>query len=359
MKRPSATEIIPESDALEGAPHPRFAPRLIGHQRAELDLLNGYRTGRLPQAWIMGGRLGIGKATLAWRLARFVLAYPDISAPEVQGAQDLSVPADHPVSKRINSLSHGDLAVLRRAYNDKTKRHFTEIRVDDVRKALEKFHHAAGEGGWRVAIIDCADELNKSSANALLKMIEEPPPRSLFLMISHQPAQVLPTIRSRSRMLMLPVLSAAEVLETIKGLVDPHDHDHAALAMAAERSGGSVREAMRLLDGKALEVTSRIESILKRLPNVDWKSVYLLSDVVCARDANDDFGSTITAIYDWLDAEIRSRAGEGAARLAPLAEVWEKVAGSVRNAEALNLDKRALLLSIFSDLSAASAAAQR
>ncbi|HEY1735995.1 MAG TPA: DNA polymerase III subunit delta', partial [Methylovirgula sp.] len=149
-------DVPSETDRYEDAPHPRETLTLIGHQEAEQALLEAYRAGRLPQAIIIGGQEGIGKATLAWRLARFVLAFPDPASAEVQKATNLDVPADHPVAHRLNALSHPDVFLLRREWNEKTKRFFTEIRAQDVRQAIHLFQQAAGAGGYRVALVDSA-----------------------------------------------------------------------------------------------------------------------------------------------------------------------------------------------------------
>ncbi len=359
MSRKSDSEALPESDALFEEAHPRHRYELFGHHKVEQDLLEAYRHNRLPQAIILGGPEGIGKATLAWRFARFVLANPLAASASVQQAQDLSVSADHPVSKRLEAMGHGDLLVLRREWNDKTKKHYTEIRIDDVRQAMNLYHHASSEGGWRICIVDSADDLNISSANALLKIIEEPPPLSLFLFISHRPGRMLPTIRSRSRLIHMEPLDTQDVVAAIKSLGEDWAH-HEGLEDAAERSGGSVRQALRLLSREGLELTGEIEELLNRLPDVDWSGLHQLADRVSASDAQDDFAATIEAIQDWLDHQVRSEAaaGAGPASLAPYAQVWEKVADSVREAEAINLDKRPLILSIFADLAAAVSAAR-
>ena len=338
MKKRSADEAVPESDCVEDAPHPRHNHRLIGHDVAERQLLEAYRSGRLPQAWIIGGLEGIGKATLAWRMARFLFANPLHDSAAVARAHDLSVSPDHPAAHRIDSMSLGDLSLLRREWNEKTKKHFTEIRMDDVRHALEMFHHAAGEGGWRICIVDCAEDLNRSGANALLKVMEEPPPRSLFLIVSHRPARILPTIRSRSRMLQLEPLSADQVSQVVR----------------------TVRQALRYLDKDRFELAESVEGLLSHLPKVDWHGVHRLGDRIAGSAAVDDFDSVIGALFDWLDAQVHlgAQAGEAPGRLAPYAEVWEKVADAVREAEALNLDKRPLVLSIFADLAAAVRAAR-
>ncbi len=359
MARAKDIEAPPESDRFLDAPHPRETQTLFGHDRAQAQILNAYRAGRLPQAWILGGREGIGKATLAWHFARFLLANPDPSSQAVQKAVDLSVDPDHPAAKRIASLSHGDLLLTRREWDPKTKKHFTRIRAEDVRRLIDLFHQASGEGGWRVAILDSADDLNKESANALLKLIEEPPTRSLFLLVAHQPADILPTIRSRARMLMLEPLSDDNVVNALKGAGDPwRSMKSGDLQAAAQRGQGSVREAMRLLDGPGLALALKLDGLFNRLPDVDWLAVHDLADALAGREGQEAFETLLTAVFDWIDATVRASAQIGAARLAPYAEVWEKIAASARETEAFNLDRRPLILSIFADLAAATRAAR-
>ena len=359
MARAKDMEILPESDRFLDAPHPRETQILFGHDEEQKQILDAYRAGRLPQAWILGGREGIGKATLAWHFARFILAHPDPNAPEVQAATDLTLSPDHPVSKRVSALSHGDLLLARREWDQKTKKHFTRIRAEDVRRLIDLYHQAAGEGGWRVAILDSADDLNKESANGLLKLIEEPPARSLFLLIAHRPADILPTIRSRSRMMTLKPLAKGDVVLALKAAGQPWSQMKGGdLEGAADRGQGSVREAMRLLDGAGLALSQKLEGLLSRLPEVDWLAVHDLADTLIGRDGQEDFETTLTAVFDWIDATVRLNAGAGAARLAPYAQVWEKIAASARETEAFNLDRRPLILSIFADLAAATHSAR-
>lgn len=358
-------EAIPESDRFKGAPHPRDISAFFGHEAAEQELLDAYRSGKLPQAWIIGGKEGIGKATLAWRFTKFVLAHGDPQSPPVTNAQDLSVDPEHPAGRRILAMSHNDVVVLRRSWDPKGKKHFTEIRVDDARRAIDMFHHASGEGGWRVAIVDSAEDLNGSSANALLKLIEEPPPRSLFLIVSHRPSQVLPTIRSRARKLILGELAPATIVETIRALGEPWNGvEPRLLEDAARRAGGSVRDALRLLGGDSLQLIQAVDGLLAQLPAVDWRKVHQFADRMTGREATEEFEAMISAIFDWIDANVRAQAGSPGARLdprrlAPLAEVWDKIALSARETLALNLDRRAFILNVFTDLSAAVATAQR
>ncbi len=347
-------EAPPESDRFEDAPHPRETLSLIGHEAEEQALLDAYRANRLPHAILVGGPTGIGKATFAWRLTRFLLAHPDPMAPSVQAAQNFGVPADHPVTQKLAALSHGDVFLLRREWNEKAKRAFTEIRADDVRQAIHLFQQASSAGGYRICIVDSAEDLNRAGANALLKLIEEPPPRSVFLIIAHQPGQVLPTIRSRCRRLLLKPLSNQEIAEVVGQLGPPWDAaDKATVAQAAERASGSVSGALRLLAGRSLDLDREIGRLLNDLPSLDWRAVHQLADQVTGRDNSDDFAMMMVAIVDWIDGVLRREAGRGAGRLAPLAEVWEKAAEAARETEALNLDKRPLILSLFADLAVA------
>ena len=341
-------------DADDALLPPSRATTLVGHADAEARLLDAYRAGRLHHAWLIGGPAGIGKATLAWRFARFLLAYPDPAAPAVREATNLAVPPDHPAAKLIHAGSHGDVVTLQREWNEKSKKRFTEIRVDDVRRALGLFQTAAGAGGYRVCIIDTAEDLNRSSANALLKLIEEPPPRSIFLILAHRPGQVMPTLVSRCRRLTLGALAPGEVAAALRGLggeVARHGADR--LATVAARSGGSVGEAVRLLGDEAAALDAVLRAVLGPLPEVDWRAVHRLADAVGTSDER--FALTVDAIFDDVSARLRRGAevGRPPHALARLAAAWERVRAQAREAGALNLDKRPVLLGIVGDLAEA------
>ena len=349
-----AGEGLPDSDRQEGAPHPRETGVLFGQARAEAELLDSYRAGRLHHAWLLGGRQGTGKATLAWRFARFLLAHPDPGTPEVRAARDLSVPAGHPAASAVAAGAPGDVAVLRRAFNEKSGKFFSEIRVDEVRRASGLFQQASRAGGYRICILDSAEDLNRNSANALLKLVEEPPQRSLFLVVAHHPAQVLPTLRSRCRLLLLDPLSGGDAVAALTALGPPWAGvAPEALAEAAARAGGSVGGALHYLGGERLALDRDAARLLGRLPAVDWGELHRLADRVGADE--DDFAVLTGAILDWLHARLGQGGGDPR-RLAPLAEVWEKVRRSARETLALNLDKKTFLFSTFADLSQATRA---
>ncbi len=351
-----------EADRVADTPHPRTTSWLIGHGDHEIALLNAYRDDRLPHAIVLGGPAGIGKATLAWRLARFILAHPDPRADAVRQARDLSVPSRASVAAQIASLSHPDVSLLRRAVNEKTKRFYVDIRADDVRRAIGLFQRAAGAGGWRICIVDSAEDLNRSSANALLKLIEEPPAKALFLLVAHRPGLLLPTIRSRTRLMRLSPLDRREI-EAVIGTLGPpwSDMPATAVADAAGRADGSVHEALRSLahgdDGAGGGLDASLARLLDALPAIDWREVHKLADRLAGRDGEVAYQTVMSGVFRWLAHHVRDPGGGvglvAPARLAPFAEVWEKIAADARETDALNLDRRPLLLTVFSDLAAA------
>jgi DNA polymerase-3 subunit delta' len=356
-----AGETVPESDRVEGAPHPRETQHLFGQARAEAELLASFRARRLHHAWLLGGPEGTGKATLAWRFARFLLANPDPGSQAVLDAIDLSVPSRHPASSSIASGAPGDVAVLRRAWNEKTGKFYSEIRVDEVRRASGLFRQAARAGGYRICILDSAEDLNRNSANALLKLIEEPPSRSLFLVIAHHPAQVMATLRSRCRLLALEPLGLDHATAALAGLGPPWSTaEPDVLEQAARRAAHSVKGALHFLGADRLALDRDTARLLARLPDVDWRDLHRLADRIGTDD--DDFELLVGAVLEWLHGRLDAGAGldeteaRNLRRLAPLAEVWEKIRRSARDTLALNLDKKSFLFSTFAELAQATRA---
>lgn len=341
----------PEPDRFEGAPHPREQRQLFGHEEAERAFLQAYRAGQLHHAWLIGGPQGIGKATFAYRAACFLLAHPDPAAAAVRDATTLAVASDHPVARKLAAQSHPDVAVVRRGLRRDGKGHSSEIGVGEVRRTLDLFGATAGAGGYRIALVDCAEDLNPSSANALLKIVEEPPRRSIFFILAHQPAGTLATIRSRCRMLRLHPLPTTDVERALRSLGQPwSDADPGTLARAADLSHGSVRRALTLLDEDTIALIERVRATLDRLPALEPQALYALAETLGGRSAVEAFETALNVTADWLAEAISMRAGEGARRLAPLVEVWEKSARAAREAEVFNLDRRPLVISIFGDL---------
>jgi len=350
MKKGEADD-LPEADALAGAPHPRHVYSLVGHKRAEAEMLAAYREGRLAHAWLIGGRQGVGKATLAWRFARFVLANPDPAAKAVREARDLHVEPSHPAARLLAQLAHPDFALIRRDWRGTPKRLTSEIAVDAVREGLQVFHLSAAFGGWRAAIVDCADELNPNSANALLKMIEEPPERSLILIVSHRPGQVLATIRSRCRRLRLEPLTEDEIVSAVSGLGAPwSEAGHEAIA-AAGRADGSVREALVRLAPESGAAGALIDEVVGALPRPDPRAVARLADAVSARAGDEAYLAFHRELYGWLATYARD-VEPGSLRVEEIGGLWDRIRDAERETEALNLDRKLHILALIAEIAA-------
>jgi DNA polymerase-3 subunit delta' len=322
---------------------PRETSVLFGHAEAERALLDAYRSGRVPHAWLIGGPPGVGKATLAYRMARFVLAHPDPSAAAVQSAPTLEMAPDHPVARRVAAQAQGDLLVLERTEGDKGKLR-TRIAVEDVRKSVTFFGSTAGEGGWRIAIVDSVDELNDASANALLKVLEEPPRRALLLLVSHAPGRVLPTLRSRCRILTLRPLSAAQTAQAAARALD-RSPDEPQLRAAAEAAEGSVARALMLLEGPALALRQRVLDLLGQLPHPDKRALHALGDALAGTEPQ-----TLAAFLDSINAWTAGQLSGGPqdpSRMARLADAWEKINGAARDVQTYNLERKPLVFAVF------------
>lgn len=339
-----------EEDAITARP-PRETDVLYGHGEAEGVLLDAYRGARLPHAWLISGPIGIGKATLAFRMARFVLSHPDPRDPSVRTAKSLHVDANRPVARRIAAQAHGDLLVLERTVNEKTGKLRQDIQVDDVRRATTFFGSTPGEGGWRVAIVDSVDELNREGANALLKILEEPPRRALLLLVSHSAAYVLPTVRSRCRLLALRPLSAEDVARAAAAAL-PEGRDEADLVAAAAAAHGSVQRALGFLDGDATELRNCIVALLERLPAIDPLGLHALGDRLYGTDPA-TLAAFVETVNAWLSARLDAALPDRA-RLLRVAEAWDKVNRAARDVETYNLERKPLVFNVFGWLAEAS-----
>lgn len=354
-----------EPDRVPGAPHPRETHALIGQEVAEHAFLDAFTTGRMHHAWMMTGPRGVGKATLAWSIARFLLATPDINGDDMFGAPalptSLHVDPEHPIARRIAAGADPGLVSVTRSQNEKTGRLRDQIVVDDIRKLAGFFQMSAADGGRRVVIIDAADDMNTQAANALLKMLEEPPERATLLLITHQPSRLLPTIRSRCRTLRLNTLDGIQMQNA---MVQADVNVDANAAALAELSGGSVGEAMRLSLLGGLQIYTEIIGILGSLPNMDRARALRLAEAAAQRGATEK----LDLLFTLLEIALARLARTGAtgkppaveaapheaaimARLAPSqhqgrawADVGHTAMARARHGRAVNLDPAALVL---------------
>jgi DNA polymerase-3 subunit delta' len=352
-----------ESDA-DRSPQPRANPDLLGQEAAEAELLSCFRSGRLPHAWLIAGRGGIGKATLAFRFARFLLAGGD------PAAEGLAVPAEHPVFRRIAASGHADLLTVERQFDDEKGRTKKEIAVDDVRRIGPFLRLTAAEGGWRIVVVDGADGMNRAGQNAILKILEEPPARALLLLVTERPAALLPTIRSRCRVLTVGSLSNPIVQALVaKYRPDIEAEQRVALAEIAE---GSIGRALDIAANDGLTLLSNFLSIAAGDP-LDWTKAHALGDRLGAAAADESYRTLSQLLVEWLgrvareaargvsqgqrreivpgELELAARLAEG--RLERVLEVWEKVGHLFSRSDGANLDRRLTVISALDAVSGA------
>lgn len=352
-------------DQIDGAPHPRDTIVLYGQHQAEQTFLEANATGRLHHGWLLTGPRGVGKATLAWSIARFLLSQPpedvDTLFGEPPAPTTLNVAPDNPTARRIAAGAEPGLKSIIRSENEQTGRLRDVIAVDDIRNLAGFFQLTATEGGRRVVIIDAADDMNVQAANALLKMLEEPPERAILLLISHQPSALLPTIRSRCRVLRLGTLAAGDMTKALFQAGIETGTDVAALA---ELSGGSVGAAIRLSLFDGLATYQKLVQLLGSLPQLDRSVALALAEASAARGAE----TKRDLLFELIDLLLNRLARTGATgtppaveaaqgeaeilmRLAPSAAIgrhWAEVAqdtgARVRHGLSVNLDPAALVL---------------
>ncbi len=375
----------PEPDRVAGHPHPRETRRLFGQEAAEQGFLGAWAEDRLHHAWLLRGPRGIGKATLAYRIARALIA-DGPGRKQADGEQagglfgsgvptTLDPPEGCPVAARIRARSEPCLAVLRRTVNEKTGRLRGQIVIDDVRAVRRFLSLSAADGGWRAVIVDTADEMNRSAANALLKVLEEPPARTALLLVAHSPAALLPTIRSRCRTLDLRPLGPAELSAALAQAEAPVAAQEAGpLALIA---GGSVGEALRLTAGGGVALYGRLVALLGGGRGVERSGMMELAEQVTGRGAGALYEQvarlTLTLIGRLArhaatgSSEAEAGPGEAAlmaavARNRAQAALWAEAAGRVAaatsHARAVNLDPGQTIIDTFLDLDATLARAR-
>ena len=348
---------------------PRRTSDLVGQGAAEAEFLAAYTGGRLPHAWLIAGPRGVGKATLAYRIARFVLAQspPGGAADAGPGLFGDALPAakpaslflapEHPVFRRVASGGHSDFRVYERTVNEKTEKLRRDISVEEIREVPRFLSLTPGEGDWRVAIIDSVDDMNPSSANAILKILEEPPERALLLLVSHEPGRLLPTIRSRCRRLWLGPLDDAAMRSLLTARAPDLGSDDVALLIRLAE--GSIGRALKLADEGGVELFRDIQGLIQSLPRLDLAGLHRLGDKA-GRDPTAETLRALGELVDWLLVRLARAAARIEPGAAPIAlpavtghslerwmEVWETTRRLFGEAEGLNLDRKQVVLETF------------
>ena len=335
---------------------------LLGTETADRAFLDAWASGRVPHAWLIAGPKGTGKACFAAKVACFVLAQVGVNQNALFDAPPaaLDIAPDHPVLRRVLARSHADFRILRRGWSDEGKRK-SEISVDEVREIGAFLSMTPAEGGWRVVIVDSADEMNRNSANALLKILEEPPDNSLLLIVSHNPGRLLPTIRSRCRKLNFHPLSDKDVETVLQRKVANMTPDEKALLL--ERSEGSVGRALALHEQGGLSSHQEMMKLLNSLPRLDIPALHLFAEMAGKNEAT--FRSTAD-LFSWRLGKAatdyvryrslpnaRPECAEPFTRLVEMTgldrwiEVWDKASRSFARTEAVALDRKQVIINAF------------
>ena len=357
----------PEPDRVPGYPHPRENPHLFGQDKAQRAFLDAWSGGRLHHAWLLRGPQGIGKATLGYRIARALIAQEIPATGGLFGEAQpvipdtLDAPVDCPVRTRIAAQAEPRLSVLRRTPHPNTGRMRGEITVEDVRSMRRFLQLSAADGGWRVIIVDDADQMNRNAANALLKYLEEPPPSCLFLLVSHAPAGLLPTIRSRCRTLDLAPLGPDDLAFAL-GAVDAVPEPGTETSLA-QLSAGSVGQALRLMAGDGLGLYAELVALMGGGRGVDRAMMTGMAESCAGRDNADRYAAVLGLVKILLarlaraaatgqvppaaanaEPELISAIASHPAQAAPWAETLARITATTRHAVAVNLDPASTIL---------------
>jgi DNA polymerase-3 subunit delta' len=352
---------------------PREMQECIGHEAVEKSLLDVINSGNIPHAIIFAGRQGIGKGTMAFRLARFMLNIkPADDSPGLFGAPPppakattLSVPADDRVFRQVASGGHPDLLVVERVMDEKKGRMQTSVPVEEVRRVTPFLRmKAAHDGGWRVVIIDDADTMTNSSQNAILKILEEPPPRTLLILVCHRVGAMVPTIRSRCRVVQFQPLALPEYKSLIRredGSLSDSD-----IGILHAITGGSVGQGLAMAAQGGLEAVSRVLALLDSWPKWDWQQVHALAEMA-GRAGQEESLDAYQAVFVWIaDAITRAKACDSTLQgmlnnatvlrlmnhypLAAWIDIGEQLKTHFDTVGFANLDKRQAIIGAFSIL---------
>ncbi len=327
--------------------NPKLTPFLIGHEKAADIFLKSLESGRLHHAWLLAGERGIGKATLAYHLARHLLKYAQGDEP----SKSLEMDPNDPVFARVASGGEGNLRVIRRGVNEKTQRKRSEIIVDDVRALHDFFEMTAAHEGWRIAIVDPADDMNRSAANALLKMLEEPPAKSILFLITHAKGSLVPTIRSRCQQLPISPLSPADVKEVLKRRLP--DLPPEELAKNAALSGGSPGYAIRLslFDGEGLNLV--IQTLFEGR-GLTTKQMHDFAGTLGLANGEGRYFLFLDILAREIASKIKTLAEANVAksRLDCWLGLWDKVGRIRTEGEGINLGRKAMLLVLLYEMAA-------
>lgn len=354
-----------------GLQPPRQMTECFGHENAEQNIINLINSKHLPHAMIFSGPQGIGKSTFAFRLARYLLKY-GVPVEEEGGGlfgeplpvakvESLRVDPQDQSARMVAASGHPDLLTVEREFDEKKNRYKDAVGIDAVRKIAPFMHMTASFNGWRVAIVDDADTMTNEAQNAILKVLEEPPPQAMLILICHRPGMMIPTIRSRSRVLHFQPL-ALDVFSKLLRRLEPGLKD-SDLATLYAITGGSVGQGIRLIEEGGLEVIYKVSGLLSQWPQWDWPQIHGLADNLSKPGQEDSYRSFVE-VFQWsVEALLRARARQDVlpspvdnAQMVQLAnhysmEEWldicERLKAHFAAIDFSNLDKRQAIMGAF------------
>jgi DNA polymerase-3 subunit delta' len=344
----SFQRIAPEQhDTLDGVREPAENPLLLGHRESASRLATAYRDGKLPHAMLFSGPPGIGKATLAYHLAHHLLANPHpANAPSEFATPDMG----SGLWRQIATGAHPSVLHLTRPWDEKNKRFKTVLSVDEIRRVGRFLSLTSHDGSYRVVIVDAADDMNVSAANALLKSLEEPPSQTVFVLIAHAPGGLLPTIRSRCQSVRLAPLKGADLLGVLEAAEQPLPQSAEARQALVERSGGSARLAILLTQYGGLEISQTTDKLV-RTEKLDILGAHQLADVVGGRGQDIPFGVFNDHVLDVLAAEASTAARAGAGgRADAISQAFEESRIAIIETDTYNLDRKQHALNMITRL---------
>lgn len=364
----STDEILPESDCITGTPHPRTTSSLFGQIHAEQQFLDAVNKDRLHHAWLITGPKGVGKATLAWHITRYMLEKSNassssdmFSSPQNTGFKTSS---DSALFNRIAALSEPSVYLCRRPWDEKAKRLKSAITVDEVRNLKSFFNLSATDGGWRIAIVDCAEEMNRSAENALLKILEEPPEKTLILLVCHQPSKLLPTTRSRCRELRCNKLDPDALTAAVTNAGITLEESGAVLF---ELAAGSAGEAIDLITNDGVNIYLDILNILNTAPRMNREAILKLADTCAGKGNEEKYASVVrltilalsrlcingtkqkSSVID-LENEISSRLCNNRYQAKLWADTIQYLSQRIEHARTVNMDPTQVVLDTFLEL---------
>lgn len=362
---------------------PRNTIELVGHEHAEQLFLDAFNAEKIHHAWMITGPKGIGKATLAYKMARFLLNNPpeDDQGPGLFGdvlekaaLTSLETDLESQANRLVNAGSNPDLMITERTEDPKTGKMRSNILVDDVRKINQFFHKTSSDGGWRVAIVDTADEMNRNAANAILKILEEPPKNSILIILAHAPGRLLPTIKSRCRMLPLKPLKS----QTVKEILQKNypDKEENIIDGYVALSNGSPGYAISLIEHQGLKVYREILGLLSTMPNINVPLMHDFAGAITTKKSGDTFLLFSEMLSQFISRMVRHvsylntghthnikealteefKLMEELGEIIPLdqwAGLWEKISEKMKVTDQLNMDRKQTVIDILNMINSA------